>query len=129
MQTIWVETVILMVDLDNFKKVNDVYGHMAEMHYLQKSLHLSKLKRNVDVVGRYGGDEIVIILPETDNRGIYSGKRICEAVRNLTAAEVLPVTTSIGGTGYPSMEIQPRNCLQQLIRLCIRQNTWVEIEY
>ena len=94
---------ILMVDLDNFKKVNDVYGHMAGDALLTKiTASIKAHVRSVDVVGRYGGDEIVIVLPETGAAEAYEvGERICNAVRNLTAAEVLPVTTSIGIAGYP----------------------------
>jgi two-component system cell cycle response regulator len=94
---------VLMVDLDNFKKVNDVYGHMAGDAILKKiTACIQAHVRNVDVVGRYGGDEIVIILPETGPAEAYAvGERICAAVRNLMAGEVLPVTTSIGIAGYP----------------------------
>lgn len=94
---------ILMVDLDNFKRVNDVYGHMAGDALLTKiTASIQAQVRSVDVVGRYGGDEIIVILPETGPIEAYSvGERICAAVRNLTEAEVLPVTTSIGIAGYP----------------------------
>ena len=86
-----------------FKRVNDVYGHMAGDALLTKiTASIQAQVRSVDVVGRYGGDEIIVILPETGPIEAYSvGERICAAVRNLTEAEVLPVTTSIGIAGYP----------------------------
>lgn len=94
---------VLMVDLDDFKRVNDTFGHMAGDTLLRKiTASIQAQVRSVDMVGRYGGDEIIVILPETTPLKAYTAaKRICAAVRSLTAAEVLPVTCSIGLAGYP----------------------------
>jgi diguanylate cyclase (GGDEF)-like protein len=95
---------VLMVDLDNFKKINDAYGHVAGDAMLQKITScVQALTRSVDTVGRYGGDEIVVILPETGPVEAFSvAERICQAVRELQAGEtLLTVTTSIGIAGYP----------------------------
>jgi diguanylate cyclase (GGDEF)-like protein/PAS domain S-box-containing protein len=57
---------IIMLDIDNFKKVNDSLGHMAGDQVLQTiaNLCLNNL-RDVDIIGRYGGEEFVILLPQT----------------------------------------------------------------
>ena len=57
---------ILMVDIDQFKEVNDVYGHQAGDIVLQALCETCKIVlRAVDIVGRLGGDEFAILLPET----------------------------------------------------------------
>ena len=58
---------VLMMDLDGFKLVNDTYGHAVGDVVLQKfSQHLVDVKRSSDFLARYGGDELTMILPETD---------------------------------------------------------------
>ena len=56
----------MMIDVDDFKKVNDQYGHLAGDQVLRElSEVLQKNIRKVDILGRYGGDEFLVILPET----------------------------------------------------------------
>lgn len=58
---------IIMVDIDHFKQVNDSYGHLAGDECIRSvgRLMQEKLRRNMDVVCRYGGEEFVLILPDT----------------------------------------------------------------
>ncbi len=60
----------IMMDLDHFKRVNDTYGHAAgDQVLIELANRLRSKIRDVDVIGRYGGEEMVIILPETDLQG------------------------------------------------------------
>ncbi len=59
------EMIVIMLDLDNFKTVNDHFGHMMGNEVLKWFANILKISvRNLDIVGRYGGDEFLLILPE-----------------------------------------------------------------
>ena len=61
------EFALLVIDLDNFKSVNDTYGHAFGDKFLQElALHLKQALRAEDILARYGGDEFVVIMPEAD---------------------------------------------------------------
>ncbi|MDD3505939.1 MAG: GGDEF domain-containing protein, partial [Sulfurimonas sp.] len=95
------ELSIMIIDLDHFKHVNDTYGHMAGDEVLrQVSARIKKCQRETDFIGRYGGEEIVIILPETD---LHTAVKVADSVRK--SIEQKPIefekqnislTTSIG---------------------------------
>jgi diguanylate cyclase (GGDEF)-like protein len=96
------EMSMLMLDLDHFKNINDQYGHEVGDTALRIFVQVcQKLLRDVDVMGRLGGEEFAIMLPETSSaQAIKVAERACQAV---AAAEVSvqnapPVhfTTSIG---------------------------------
>ena len=80
--------VLLMVDLDDFKAVNDRYGHPAGDTVLKAVVaRLLASVREMDTVARYGGEEFSIILPQTD---ATSGHRVAERLRAAVAASPLP---------------------------------------
>lgn len=96
---------LLMVDLDGFKYYNDTYGHLLGDKILKIIAEaIVKSVRSVDLVSRYGGDEFMVILPETD---VASAVTIAERLRNDIATTALParpssfVTASIGVVCYP----------------------------
>ena len=98
---------VMFLDLDNFKKVNDTYGHMVGSGVLKELGGLLKQSlREVDVVIRYGGDEYTIILVET---GPEPAKRVGERIRRQIEAHPflesdghrIAVTASIGFACYP----------------------------
>jgi diguanylate cyclase (GGDEF)-like protein/putative nucleotidyltransferase with HDIG domain len=95
---------IFMIDLDNFKAYNDVYGHPAGDILLGNIGRIIKNSvRNVDQAFRYGGDEFVVILPQTARDAAYV---VAERVRRQMAEEmekrVIAVTCSIGLASYPA---------------------------
>ena len=92
---------LLMIDLDNFKTVNDKLGHLYGDRVLQVVAKcISQNSRDVDISGRYGGDEFVILLPETEpSFARVFAERLCQVTRTqLDELDELtfPVTLSIG---------------------------------
>ena len=72
---------LVMLDIDNFKRYNDTYGHLKGDFLLQEiALILKQSSRKVDIVSRYGGEEFVIIFPETD---IIKAKEVAEKIRHI----------------------------------------------
>ena len=67
---------LIMIDLDNFKQFNDCFGHQAGDLYLKETAKvLKEAMRTYDIAARYGGDEFVYILPETDEVGVLAVAR------------------------------------------------------
>ena len=96
---------LLLLDIDHFKKVNDTHGHPAGDAVLRGVAQVAaKQARETDIVARYGGEEMALILPETDAEG---AARIAERIRQAVAAskhEGLQVTVSIGvATGFDDL--------------------------
>lgn len=97
----------LMVDVDNFKKVNDNYGHLVGDVILREvSKSIKDSIRQIDFMGRYGGEELSVVLTETDrNEALVVAERIRQAVESnqITAYdESLKVTISIGISLFPA---------------------------
>jgi len=93
---------IIFLDIDDFKKINDTYGHQKGDEVLMNlSKHIMKKLRNTDLAFRYGGEEIVIILPETE---LYEAFQIAERLRNSIKEEIKidgkPLTVSMGVGSY-----------------------------
>jgi len=95
---------LLMVDVDFFKPFNDHYGHQEGDRCLQAIAETvgSVLQRKSDLVARYGGEELAVILPETDAAGAQAtAQRVCEAVYALQIPHAFSgaapfVTVSVG---------------------------------
>ncbi|WP_457560294.1 GGDEF domain-containing protein [Caminibacter sp.] len=94
---------VLMFDIDHFKKINDTYGHLAGDFVLRELAKLVKsLMRKSDLCGRFGGEEFIIILPETKLVGAMRfANRLRETVEKydfIFNKIKIPVTISIGIT-------------------------------
>ena len=100
-------TLLLMLDVDHFKKVNDTYGHHAGDLVLQAVARcLEGSIRPMDTVARYGGEEFAVILPDcAPSFGLVAAERIRKAVEGLSIPVSpvlnLQVTVSIGGAFAP----------------------------
>lgn len=98
---------LLMLDIDHFKQVNDTHGHLAGDKVLQTVARcISGCVRPQDTVARYGGEEFAIVMP--DCQAAY-GETVAERIRQSVAALTIPVspvvslqiTTSVGGAFAP----------------------------
>ncbi|HUH11480.1 MAG TPA: diguanylate cyclase, partial [Longimicrobiales bacterium] len=102
---------VAMFDLDRFKQVNDTHGHQAGDRVLKSMAEiLRETAREIDVLGRYGGEEFIAILPETE---LQEAARFAERVREsveerefeLGGGKTLKMTISAGVATYPATGI------------------------
>ena len=103
---------VAFLDCDNFKRVNDFYGHAKGDELLRKvALTTTQTLREVDVVARLGGDEFAILLPESDQRAAAS---VIRKLRNALklVGEQYGVTFSMGVVTY----LQPAESVDQMLR-------------
>jgi two-component system cell cycle response regulator len=93
---------ILLCDLDHFKAVNDTYGHLAGDAVLVAVADVLRLHaRGADVIGRYGGEEFLLLLPSTDHaNACRAARRLIEAIArhpvSTGGGRSITVTTSVG---------------------------------
>jgi two-component system cell cycle response regulator len=109
----------LMVDVDNFKHINDAHGHLAGDGVLrQLGAILRREQRTVDIVARYGGEEFVVLLPETQAAGArIFADRILKKVAGTDFGEghrSIRVTISVGIACYPDERVQDGEALLKL---------------
>jgi len=103
---------VAMFDLDHFKAVNDTWGHPAGDRVLAQIADiLRRAARDVDRLGRYGGEEFMAILPATDTDGgsIFVERvrtRVEQTVFDIEAAEPIRMTVSAGIATYPDERIR-----------------------
>ncbi|MDX1765093.1 MAG: diguanylate cyclase [bacterium] len=112
----------IMIDVDNFKEINDTYGHRVGDGILKELAEiLKKTIRKSDIAARYGGDEFALLLPQTDSKGAA-----CEAQRILRAVEEYEFETlggaamviSYGIASFPDEEIEKP---EDMVRLADRR--------
>lgn len=96
-------TALLLLDLDNFKKINDRFGHAVGDHVLRQVARvLSQNARSADIVCRYGGEELAVILPDTaQDEAARAAERLRLAVEKRNDRPGPAVTVSIGVAVYP----------------------------
>lgn len=98
---------VLVTDIDHFKRVNDTYGHdVGDVVIKGMGDLLKRIKRDTDIVARFGGEEFVIVCEETDDAG---GRNLAERIRKELEATTfqtelgpLKVTCSIGVATFPA---------------------------
>jgi diguanylate cyclase (GGDEF)-like protein len=99
---------LIILDIDDFKRYNDTYGHLAGDDLLVELARLmSKMTRRTDILARYGGEEFAIILPETETEGaVFAAERLLEKVRGhrflmQDGQTIGRITISLGVATYP----------------------------
>jgi len=103
---------LIFCDLDNFKPINDTYGHTAGDEILKRvGSYLEELLRGEDTVCRFGGDEFVILIEELENFNYLD--RVLKRINHLTSTpcmidgKIIDVGMSIGASIYPYDGISP----------------------
>jgi diguanylate cyclase (GGDEF)-like protein len=98
---------LVLADLDDFKRVNDRYGHQVGDEVLRRFADLMRESmREFDLAARHGGEEFAVLLPETDlDGGVHLAERLAEALRVARfanrAGEAFTVTSSFGVAAFP----------------------------
>ena len=92
---------LLMLDIDHFKRVNDQHGHLAGDQVLRHFVHVVRQRlRAQDFLGRYGGEEFLLLLPDTDLAGAQQlAQQLCQAVQAAPCdwqGQTIAVTVSVG---------------------------------
>ncbi len=113
---------LLMMDIDYFKRVNDTYGHLVGSQALREvATVIRQTLRDSDIAGRYGGEEYIALLPETDRvRAHEAAERIRLAIESFpfTASlhdpqAKLRLTISIGISSYPSSATRVNDLIER----------------
>jgi len=94
---------LLYLDIDNFKQVNDTYGHEAGDEAIRRlALTLQAGTRGIDLAARIGGEEFAVILPETDfEGGLDVAERLRESIKEMEIPVVGRITASFGVAEFP----------------------------
>jgi diguanylate cyclase (GGDEF)-like protein len=108
---------LLFIDLDNFKPINDTYGHLSGSMVLKQVANiLMEELREIDSIFRYGGDEyVVLLLGASSTAGYLAGERIRMRIEghsfHTEAGEKVKITASIGVAAYPDHGIHKQSLL------------------
>lgn len=107
------------MDLDNFKTLNDTHGHTAGDEFLQNfSFLLKKNIRQIDFVGRLGGDEFIVFFPETNYQGANS---VLNKIKNILLEKMdnkgVQITTSIGAITYKTVLTNSKEMIADVDKL------------
>jgi diguanylate cyclase (GGDEF)-like protein len=99
---------LVMLDIDKFKSVNDTYGHQqGDRVLVEVARVLRRLSRDVDLPARYGGEEMAVVLPQTDLAGAeQQAERMRAAIESMGIQRLdgqgqLPITASFGVASFP----------------------------
>lgn len=107
---------VLFIDIDDFKAVNDQFGHLAGDYVLQQVAHIIKReKRDSDIAARYGGEEFVLLMPHTGNVNAFIlAERIRREIARATFRydeHTISVSISGGLSSYPLNATHPEKLL------------------
>ncbi|MHC1731378.1 MAG: diguanylate cyclase [Bacteroidales bacterium] len=116
---------VVMMDLDYFKEINDTYGHHAGDLALQEvAVVFQSTLREMDIAGRYGGDELCLTLPETNEEGAWAlAQRLLELIRQIkvdVGGKRLHITASIGVASLSPEDRSLTDLLQKADRALYR---------
>ncbi|OGO23549.1 MAG: hypothetical protein A2144_11160 [Chloroflexi bacterium RBG_16_50_9] len=105
---------LVLIDVDHFKKYNDIHGHLAGDDILKKvGSHVNHELRDTDICFRYGGDEFAIILPQSPmESGRIVAERMRKAIESRTDWQGIPITISLGLASWPTDGVMKEELIQ-----------------
>ncbi len=115
---------VAMLDLDHFKRVNDTHGHAAGDEVLRRAGRLLRgsIRRDLDVAGRYGGEEFLVLFPDTsEDRAVVACERLRQAIAGARFAidgGDIGVTASIGVAGCSTRGESAEELLERADAAC-----------
>ncbi|MCH4890746.1 diguanylate cyclase [Acidaminobacter sp. JC074] len=107
---------VVMLDIDKFKNINDTYGHRKGDEILYKMCQVIKQTvRETDLIGRYGGEEFILVFPNTSKENALI---ICEKIRKAVESTPFlkddkPVTISLGVSSYPDLGLVEEELIEK----------------
>jgi len=111
---------LMIIDIDDFKKYNDTYGHLSgDLILVQVASLLKKSVRNCDFVIRYGGEEFIVVLPEIDpQRARHVGERILRNINHFTfttpeGLSIGRISVTIGMSTFPKDAEQRKDLMKK----------------
>ena len=105
---------LIMADLDNFKKINDRYGHSIGDKVITIFTQVMKKNiRNIDLISRYGGEEFIIMLPETSQDGAVE---LAERIRIAMEAEKIDSVSEVVTASFGITIAKPRDTFESILR-------------
>lgn len=104
----------MIFDIDNFKKINDQYGHLKGDEILRRLGNiLNRSRRDLDICARYGGEEFAIILPHTDcSEALAIAERVRKEIEEYFQND-LKVTVSIGVSNCPDSSVALKTLIKK----------------
>jgi diguanylate cyclase (GGDEF)-like protein len=119
------ELALAMIDMDDFKPINDGHGHQVGDRVLRTVCErVQRILRRTDVFGRYGGDEFLVVLPETSRReALEIARRMCEALASQPIeceGVELRVTASVGVATAESAQSSREDLIKRADRALFR---------